>query len=179
MLQFITLTVADILILDRAVLDEIWACWVNLRRQKLFKEVVATLACLEIKRNEINWHPHLHLILIGGKKISEDALSISWYKLTGNSYIVKNRPAGFSIFNLITYSLKITEIQNAEDLRQLYSSIDNYRLLRGTGKLWGIKASVSRVPAESFNNGPMNSFNIDATDLDEIIHNLDVLLGGI
>lgn len=176
-LQFLTLTVANMPILDRAVLNRLWDCWGRLRRQKLFKNCVATLACMEVKRNEYDWHPHLHIILIGGKKISEDAVREAWCKLTGG-HIVNDRLAKFSIYNLITYSLKITRIQNAEELRQLHSSIDKFRLVCGTGKLRGIKDHpIPVMPTDSFNEGSIDSFSIDAADIDNILCRLNALLG--
>ena len=141
-LQYLTLTESSMPILSRSILDELWACWGRFRRQTLFAGVVATLACMQITRSPNGWHPHLHIILIGGSDISKEAVQTAWYLLTQDrldGYEVDVRPIKQpDIRRVITYSLRMAPVETAEDLSQLYDSIYRMRLVRATGKLYGL-----------------------------------------
>jgi hypothetical protein len=184
-LQYLTLTLVSVPVLEQSLLDKLWKCWINLRRRKLFKGYIATLGCMEVGHNENGWHPHLHIILVGGESLSEDAVSPIWSELTDGSFQVNVRPLNNSeIHSVIKYSLKIPRVQYDQDLRQLYDSLNAFNLIRPSGKLFKLNKHATNVRHYPYRGAeppikdeqPISSVVANSDALDDLIRTLDGLV---
>jgi hypothetical protein len=91
--RFLTLTLAA---RDEPLADTVtrlYKCFARLRTRKLWKQsVTGGVAFLEVKRSRDarHWHVHLHA-LVQGRYLHNHALSATWRKITGDSYVVDIR----------------------------------------------------------------------------------------
>lgn len=91
--RFITLTLRSDDEPLAALLKRLYTSFAKLRRSVLWSHTIrGGAAFLELKYGHANsrWHPHLHIIA-DGKFLPQKALSATWLKITGDSYIVDVR----------------------------------------------------------------------------------------
>lgn len=96
----------------------------------------------EVKRGKGSglWHPHLHMIALAESAPSQDALSVEWHSITGDSHIVDVRPItdpveGF--MEVFKYAVKFSD-QPAEDTLHAWLTLKGKRLLGSSGCFRGI-----------------------------------------
>lgn len=89
--RFVTLTLRSATEPLADLLDLLIGSFRKLRHLRWWRERVAGgVAFIEVKYNAAKhrWHPHLHVIMTG-TYLDTDELSAHWYRLTGDSFIVK------------------------------------------------------------------------------------------
>lgn len=101
---------------------------------------------LELTNKGNGWHPHCHMIVLAASKPSQEALSIEWHKITGDSYIVDCRPIvgdpaeGF--MEVFKYALKFSDLSLADNW-EAAQVLKGKRLLGSFGLFRGVQVPES------------------------------------
>lgn len=106
-LRFVTLTLKHNKNALSDQLSRLMSCFAQLRRRTVWKDAVTGgAAFVEVKLSKFDgcWHPHLH-VLVEGNYIEQKALSLAWYAVTGDSYVVDIRKLS-SLEEVIGYVTK-------------------------------------------------------------------------
>ena len=137
-LRFLTLTLRSTKTPLADQLARLTKCFRQLRQRKFWREKVtfgAAVVELTRARDTGNWHPHLHIIMVG-EFIDQNFLSRTWKEITGDSMIVDIRKIDstqVAIEELAKYASKPTAFEYLKgDARagiELYESIKNRHLL--------------------------------------------------
>lgn len=185
--RFLTLTIPNVPTLTRDVLANLFAAWVKLRRQKLFAGVVASLAALEITKGVGGWHPHLHILVIGGGYIPQDEIADAWEQLTGGRIVHIEKTDSGRLRELLKYPCKPATVESAADLAEVWAAIRGLKLVRAAGKLWNLKDDgedageldpdepdlYCGLPADA-NVVWAHAFPIDSPLLDDFLNGVDL-----
>ena len=115
------------------------------RRKKssssVFRHIAGMVGTIEIKRGKNGlWHPHFHGFALVDEYIPQDDLSLEWYDITGDSYIVwvsQVQGSEKDFCEVIGYSLKVSTME-------VVDQIHAYFTLRGKAMLrsWGLFRNV-------------------------------------
>lgn len=92
-LRFVTLTLKHNKNALSDQLSRLTSCFAQLRRRTVWKDAVTGgAAFIEVKLSKYDgcWHPHMH-ILVEGNYIGQKELSLAWFAVTGDSYVVDIR----------------------------------------------------------------------------------------
>lgn len=101
---------------------------------------------LELTNKGNGWHPHCHMIVLAASQPSQEALSIEWHKITGDSYIVDCRPIvgdpaeGF--MEVFKYALKFSDLSLADNW-EAAQTLKGKRLLGSFGLFRGVQVPES------------------------------------
>jgi hypothetical protein len=101
---------------------------------------------LELTNKGNGWHPHCHMIVLAASKPSQEALSIEWHKITGDSFIVDCRPIvgdpaeGF--MEVFKYALKFSDLSLADNW-EAAQTLKGKRLLGSFGLFRGVQVPES------------------------------------
>lgn len=115
-----------------------------------YAKVKGSLAAYEFtKKDEGDWHPHIHILALADSYIDQKALSDQWLALTGDSFIVDIRKirgilnsGGLDIasamMEVCKYSLKFHDM-TLEDTWTAYNVLRGKRLVNPSGLLRGVE----------------------------------------
>jgi hypothetical protein len=101
---------------------------------------------LELTNKGNGWHPHCHMIVLAASQPSQEALSIEWHKITGDSFIVDCRPIvgdpaeGF--MEVFKYALKFSDLSLADNW-EAAQTLKGKRLLGSFGLFRGVQVPES------------------------------------
>jgi hypothetical protein len=101
---------------------------------------------LELTNKGNGWHPHCHMIVLSASQPSQEALSIEWHKITGDSFIVDCRPIvgdpaeGF--MEVFKYALKFSDLSLADNW-EAAQTLKGKRLLGSFGLFRGVQVPES------------------------------------
>jgi len=101
------------------------------------------------RKDEEDWHPHIHVLALVDSYIDQKALSAEWLAITGDSFIVdvrkiKGKPnaGGLDIasamLEVCKYSLKFHDM-TLEDTWEAYNVLRGKRLVNPSGLLRGVE----------------------------------------
>ena len=135
--RHIVLTVEDVPAAElRTALRDLWRWYGDLMKTPLLSRVVGSLARLEVtKGNDGRFHPHLHLVLVGGPAIPQTKLSKEWKEISGASVVWvrrSKRPLGD-----LKYILKPDALDEMtpEEFSALLTAFAGLRSVRSAGLL--------------------------------------------
>jgi hypothetical protein len=103
---------------------------------------------LELTNKGNGWHPHCHMIVLAASEPSQDALSIEWHKITGDSFVVDVRPItgdpaeGF--MEVFKYAVKFSDLSLADNWHAA-QLLKGKRLLGSFGLFRGVEIPESLV----------------------------------
>lgn len=115
-----------------------------------FARVQGAIAAYEFtKKDEGDWHPHIHILALVDSYIDQDGLSGEWLKITGDSFIVdirkirgKPNAGGLDIasamLEVCKYSLKFHDM-TLDDTWTAFSVLRGKRLVNPSGLLRGVE----------------------------------------
>lgn len=101
---------------------------------------------LELTNKGNGWHPHCHMIVLAASEPSQDAFSIEWYKITGDSFIVDVRAItgdpteGF--MEVFKYAVKFSDL-SLQDNWEAAQVLKGKRLLNSFGLFRGVQIPES------------------------------------
>ena len=101
---------------------------------------------LELTNKGNGWHPHCHMIVLAASEPSQEALSIEWHKITGDSFIVDCRPItgdpaeGF--MEVFKYAVKFSDLDLADNWHAA-QILKGKRLLNSFGLFRGVQVPES------------------------------------
>lgn len=101
---------------------------------------------LELTNKGNGWHPHCHMIVLAASQPSQQALSLEWHKITGDSFIVDCRPItgdpaeGF--MEVFKYALKFSDLSLADNW-EAAQTLKGKRLLASFGLFRGVQVPES------------------------------------
>jgi hypothetical protein len=126
--------------------------WQKLLRRKskpsryprtLFRDVMGGIMSIEVTNIGNGWHPHANVMLLSTQKSFDwSAAKAEWFSITGDSSVVNfstdtgNLKA--TLAETIKYVTKFADLTPA-DLWILHRACLGKRLIRGFGKLWGLR----------------------------------------
>ena len=114
-----------------------------------FARVKGAIAAYEFtKKDEGDWHPHIHMLVLLDSYIDQKALSAEWLAITGDSFIVdirkitgKANAGGLDIasamLEVCKYSLKFHDM-TLPDTWEAYNVLRGKRLVNPSGLLRGV-----------------------------------------
>src|SRR5690554_2615561 len=114
-----------------------------------FARVKGAIAAYEFtKKDEGDWHPHIHMLVLLDSYIDQKALSAEWHAITGDSFIVdirkitgKANAGGLDIasamLEVCKYSLKFHDM-TLPDTWEAYNVLRGKRLVNPSGLLRGV-----------------------------------------
>lgn len=115
-----------------------------------FARIKGAIAAYELtKKEEGDWHPHIHMLCLADSYIDQKALSAEWLAITGDSFIVDvrkikgNLNAGgldiaSAMLEVCKYSLKFHDM-TLEDTWHAYNVLRGKRLVNPSGLLRGLE----------------------------------------
>jgi hypothetical protein len=109
----------------------------------VFAGVSAGSYSFEVKRGENLglWHPHVNLLLLTDKPISQSVISDEWEQITRDSYIVhcEQKPDTRKAFvEIFKYALKFSEMEYADNYH-VWETLRGRRLTGSFGDFRGLK----------------------------------------
>lgn len=114
-----------------------------------FARVKGSIAAYEFtKKDEGDWHPHIHILALVDSYIDQKALSAEWHAITGDSFIVdirkitgKANAGGLDIasamMEVCKYSLKFHDL-TLPDTWEAFNVLRGKRLVNPSGLLRGV-----------------------------------------
>jgi hypothetical protein len=143
MVRFITLTLRHSPTPLSDQLDRLQNSYKELRRRDLWTASIrGAAAFVEVKVSEKTglWHPHLHIIAVGGW-IDQRELSREWHKITGDSSIVdvslarSKEGVAHYVTAYVTKPLDRSVVSDPGRLDEAIIALKGRRLVNGTGTL--------------------------------------------
>lgn len=115
----------------------------NYALSSVFAGVSAGSYSFEVKRGENSgfWHPHVNLLLLTDKPISQAAISKEWEQITRDSYIVhcEQKPDTRKAFvEIFKYALKFSDME-LSDTYHAWETLRGRRLTGSFGDFRGLK----------------------------------------